>query len=117
MATKIIAPSKGLTDAFIRHLLPQDKRYDVADKSCAGLRVRVGTTGKKSFVWFYNDTETNKLKMLTLGRYGDGDAQLTLSKARGKLQATKIKRDAGELNTVSDTPKTVSELCDVFYNK
>ena len=117
MAIKIIPPAKGLSDVFIKHLKPQDKRYDVADKSCAGLRVRVGTTGKKTFIWFYNDTETRKLKMLTLGRYGEGDSQLTLSKARKALETAKIKHDAGELHTVSDAPKTVSELCDVFYKK
>ncbi|MFK5949681.1 MAG: hypothetical protein QM500_13030 [Methylococcales bacterium] len=55
MANKIITPAKGLSDAFIKHLKPQDKRYDIADKACAGLRVRVGTTGKKSFIWFYKD--------------------------------------------------------------
>lgn len=118
MANKIISPPKGLTDAFIQHLKIQDKRYDVADKSCKGLRIRIGTTGKKSFVWFYNDIKTNKLKMLTLGRYGDGDDQLTLSAARQALEAAKIKLDAGELHsTKTSTPKTVSELCDVFYEK
>ena len=55
--------------------------------------------------------------MLTLGRYGEGDSQLTLSKARKALETAKIKHDAGELHTVSDAPKTVSELCDVFYKK
>jgi len=117
MASKIISPPNGLTDGFIKHLKPQDKRYDVADKSCKGLRIRIGTTGKKSFVWFYNDIETNKLKMLTLGRYGDGDDQLTLSTARKALETAKIKLDAGELHTVKiNTPQTVSELCEVFYN-
>lgn len=117
MATKIIAPSKGLTDVFIRHLLPQDKRYEVPDNACVGLRIRVGATGKKTFVWLYSDPDTKKIKRLTLGRYGDGDDQLTLSKAREALKTAKTKHDAGELNTVSDIPKTVSELCDVFYNK
>jgi integrase len=116
MGTKIVSPANGLTDAFIKHLKPQDKRYDVADKVSKGLRVRVGTTGKKSFVWFYSDTETNKLKMLTLGRYGNGDSQLTLSAARKALEVAKVKHDAGDLNELkTNTPKTVSELCEVFY--
>lgn len=117
MANKTISPPNGFSDGFIKHLKAQDKRYDVADKSCKGLRIRVGTSGKKAFVWFYNDPETNKLKMLTLGRYGDGDDQLTLSAARKALEAAKIKLDAGELHTIkATTPKTVSELCEVFYN-
>ena len=117
MANKIIAPLKGLTDAFIKHLKPQNKRYELTDKACPGLCVRVGTTGKKSFTWYYEDPETKKRKMLTLGRYGDGDSQLTLSKARKALETAKIKHVAGELNTVSNVPKTVSELCDIFYEK
>lgn len=115
MATKIIPPQLGLTDAFIRHLKTQDKRYDVADKASPGLRVRVGTSGKKTFVWFYKDTEINKLKMMTLGRYGEGDNQLTLSAARKALETAKIKHDAGELNAVINVPTTVKELCEVFY--
>lgn len=117
MNHKILPPINGLTDAFIRHLKPQDKRYDVADKISKGLRIRVGTTGKKSFVWFYSDPQTNKLKMLTIGRYGDGDNQLTLSAARKALETAKTKHDAGELvnNNNAFIPKTVSELCDVFY--
>ncbi len=116
MAAKILPPTNGLTDAFIKHLTTQDKRYDVADKVSKGLRIRVGTTGKKTFVWFYSDPATNKLKMLTLGRYGDGDSQLTLSAARKALETAKIKHDAGDLNELKTAiPKTVSELCDIFY--
>jgi len=116
MTKKIIAPPKGLTDGFILHLKPQSKRYEVADTITKGLRVRVGTTGKKSFVWFYSEPSTKKLKMLTLGRYGTGDDQLSLAKAREALTAAKIKLDAGELHgTTSSTPKTVGELCEVFY--
>lgn len=116
MASKILPPPNGLSDAFIKHLSTQDKRYDVADKTSKGLRIRVGTTGKKTFVWFYSDPETNKLKMLTLGRYGIGDNQLSLSAARKALESAKIKLDAGELHTTkATTPKTVSDLCEVFY--
>nr|HIL75273.1 site-specific integrase [Rhodospirillales bacterium] len=116
MTTKIIPPQKGLTDAFIKHLKPQASRYEVADNACTGLRVRVGTTGKKTFVWLYSDPDTKKLKRLTLGRYGTGDDQLTLSTARKALETAKIKLDAGELHTIkTSAPKTVSELCEVFY--
>lgn len=117
MASKIIAPPKGLTDGFIKHLKPQTERYEIADNSCNGLRVRIGTTGKKTFVWIYSDPDTKKLKRLTLGRYGDGDSQLTLSAARKALEIAKIKLDAGDLHSTSNIPKTVSDLCDVFYEK
>lgn len=115
MAEKIIAPPKGLTDAFIKNLKPKNERYEVADKSCSGLRVRVGSTGKITFVWLYRDHETNKLKRKTLGRYGDGDSQLTLAAARKALETAKKKHDAGELNATANVPKTVEELCAVFY--
>jgi len=117
MADKIIAPPKGLTDTFIKHLKPQGKQYEVPDKACPGLCIRVGNSGKKSFTWYYKEPETNKRRMMTFGRYGTGDDQLTLSAARKALEAAKIKHDAGDLNTVSNTPKTVNELCDVFYEK
>ncbi|MBT7435373.1 MAG: tyrosine-type recombinase/integrase [Gammaproteobacteria bacterium] len=116
MADKIIAPPKGLTDAFIKHLKPQGKQYEVPDKACAGLCIRVGNSGKKSFTWYYQEPETNKRRMMTFGRYGDGDDQLTLSAARKALDTAKLKLSAGELHSVKiNTPKTVSELCDVFY--
>jgi len=117
MADKIIAPPKGLTDTFIKHLKPQGKQYEVPDKACPGLCIRVGNSGKKSFTWYYKEPDTNKRRMMTFGRYGTGDDQLTLSAARKALEAAKIKHDAGDLNTVSNTPKTVNELCDVFYEK
>jgi len=117
MTKKIISPAKGLTDAFIKHLKPQSKRYEVTDKACSGLCVRVGATGKKSFVWYYCDHETNKRKMMTFGRYGTGDDQLTLSAARQALEAAKIKLEAGELHAVKiNIPVTVSDLCEIFYN-
>ena len=117
MANKITSPQKGFTDAFIKYLKPQEKRYEIPDKGCSGLCIRVGKSGKKSFIWYYEDSETGKRKMLTLGRYGKGDTELSLAEARQALETTKIKHNAGELNTVSDTPKTVSELCDIFYKK
>ena len=107
---------KGLTDAFIKHLKPQDKQYEIPDKACSGLCIRVGASGKKSFTWYYREAETNKRKMMTFGRYGNGDDQLSLSKAREELEAAKIKLEAGELHTIKTAvPKTVSELCEVFY--
>lgn len=118
MVAKITTPKNGLTDAFIKHLKAPDERYEIADKKTTGLRVRVGTTGKKTFVWVYKDQQTKKMKRLTLGRYGNGEDQLTLSSARKALEQAKIKHEAGELNnTMANTPKTVSELCTVFYEK
>jgi len=117
MADKIISPPKGLTDAFIKHLKPQGKQYEVPDKACPGLCIRVGNSGKKSFTWYYQEPETNKRRMMTFGRYGDGDDQLTLSAARKALETAKLKLDSGDLHNTSNTPKTVSDLCDVFYEK
>ncbi len=117
MANKIESPPKGFTDSFIRHLKPESERYELSDNGCNGLRIRVGTTGKKTFIWMYTDQDTKKLKRLTLGRYGNGDNQLSLSAARKALEKAKIKHEAGELITNNSTlvPKTVAELCDLFY--
>lgn len=111
MANSIIAPVKGLTDVFISNLKPRDTRYEVSDLKCSGLRIRVGTSGKKTFIWMYKDSARNP-KRLTLGAY----PALSLSSARKALERAKIKHSAGELHsTLTSAPKTVKELCRLFY--
>ena len=116
MTIKVIPPPQGLSDTYLKYLKPQSKRYEIADKLCSGLRVRVGTTGKKSFVWYYKDSDTHQLKMHTLGRYGKEENQLTLSKARKALYKIKRKRAKGK-TAILNPVKTIAELCNVFYEK
>jgi len=65
-------PAKGYTPAFLDKLKPKDKRIELADKACPGLRLRLEPSGRKSFVWYYNNAGKNRVK--TLGRYGDGES-------------------------------------------
>ncbi len=116
MTIKVIPPPQGLSDTYLKYLKPQNKRYEIADKLCAGLRVRIGTTGKKTFIWYYKDSDTHQLKMHTLGRYGKEANQLTLSKARKALYKVKRKRATGK-TAILNPVKTVAELCNVFYEK
>jgi len=117
MTIKITSPIRGLSDTFIRSLKPQSDRYEIADNACSGLRIRINKTGSKSFVWYYKDpSQGMKIKRLTLGRYGTGQDQLTLPAARKALKSAKYKLEGGELDSYTATaPKTVSELCDLFY--
>jgi integrase len=55
----------ALTDTRLRNLKAKDERYLVWDRN--GLGVRVGTTGKKSFVYAYR--EGNRVRWVTLGTY------------------------------------------------
>ena len=65
-----------LTDTRIRNLKPTGKRYVAWDAN--GLGVRVGTSGKKSFVYTYR--EGPKVRWMTLGTY----PQMTVAEAREK---------------------------------
>jgi integrase len=110
--SKIITPSKGFTTAFLNNLRPKDKRVELADKGCSGLRLRLEPSGRKTFVWYYADAGRNRVK--TLGRYGE----LTLAQARKDLQKAKEKHADGEsVSTPTDAPKTVKELAEQFYKR
>jgi integrase len=109
-----------LTDTRIRSLKPTGKRYLVWDAN--GLGVRVGTSGKKSFVYTYR--EGSKVRWMTLGNY----PSLSLAEARerhGKALAARekglspadaeleAKREARETPTV----KQLSEYYIEHYAK
>ena len=81
MATaKHTSPAKGFTTAFLDNLKPKAARYELPDNGKSGLRLRVEPSGRKSFVWYYKDGP--KTKVLTLGRYGNGEGCISLKSAR-----------------------------------
>ena len=110
-------PKNGLTAKFLDNLKPQAERYELSDPGAKGLRLRVSPGGTKTFVWFYRDGGT--CRRLTLGQYGDGDSQITLAQARSRLIAVKQKLADGIKPhfDAAGTPKTVAELCEVFYER
>ncbi|MEW8318764.1 MAG: site-specific integrase [Candidatus Thiodiazotropha sp.] len=110
------SPARGFTDQFLDNLPTASDRYELADKGCPGLRLRISKTGIKTFVWLYSDG--SKTKRLTLGRYGKNDGQLSLKKAREELYKAKDRHRAGmsPSSPDDDSPKTVRQLCGVFYS-
>lgn len=58
--------TKKLTDVKVKNLRPQESRYEVFQGD--GFGVRVGTSGKKSWVMFYRNPE-GRLRRFTIGRY------------------------------------------------
>ena len=98
-----------LTDTRIRNLKPSPRRYIEWDSN--GLGIRVGTSGKKSFVYAYR--EGSRVRWMTLGAYPG----ITLAEAREKhgiaLAAhkkglspanvkLKVKRESREAITVAE---------------
>jgi len=113
-----VTPSKGFTHAFLDNLKPKDKRVELADKACPGLRLRLEPSGRKSFVWYYNDAGKNRVK--TLGRYGDSENCITLDEARKALERAKERHSGGvpvSAHGDDDAPKTVKELAELFYTR
>lgn len=69
-----------LTEPAIRGLKPKEARYEVGDDITAGLRVRVGTSGKKVFLHrFFAD---GKAQAVTIGQFPD----VSLAKARRTVE-------------------------------
>lgn len=72
-----------LTDAKIKSLKPLEKgQAEYSDSQVPGLRIRIGTTGVKSFCM--RKRHKGKIKNVTLGRYGPS---YTLAQARREARA------------------------------
>ena len=113
---KSISPKTGFTTAWLDNVKPKSKRTEYADTGCRGLRLRVEPSGRKSFVWYYQDHGKNRV--LTLGRYGKGEDRLTLKQARKALEKAKEKRTDGvTVAPAADIPKDVEELAERFYTQ
>ena len=93
MAKKIIPPANGFTDTFLKNLKPQDEPYELSDKGCKGLRIKVSPAGSKIFLTTIRINGVRKV--FTLGHYPD----LELSKARSILPDMKSKAKNGTLMT------------------
>lgn len=87
----------GLTDAKIAGLkAPASGQVEHADKLIAGLRVRVGSTGAKTFI--LRKRVGGKLKNITLGRYSP---RFGLAAARKKARDLLVDIEAGKDPTVN----------------
>jgi hypothetical protein len=73
----------GLTDAKIKGLkAPESGRIELADKVVSGLRIRVGTTGIKTFI--VRKRVGGRIANVTVGRFHD--PRFTLNDARKKAR-------------------------------
>lgn len=87
-----MAGEVGLTDAKIAGLkAPPTGRVEYPDKLIAGLRVRVGSTGAKTFILRKRVGTT--VKNITLGTYG---ARFNLAAARKKARDLLVDIEAGK---------------------
>lgn len=78
-----MAGTVGLTDAKIQGLkAPEAGRIEVADKVVSGLRIRVGTSGAKTFI--VRKRIGGKVANVTVGRFHD--QRFTLADARKKAR-------------------------------
>jgi hypothetical protein len=115
-SAKHTSPRTGFTAAWLDNVKPKAKRIEYADAGCRGLRLRVEPTGRKTFVWYFRDDGKNRV--LTLGRYGAGEDCTSLKDARRALQQAKEKHVDGVSPALpADTPTTVEELAEIFYER
>ncbi|QBQ56226.1 tyrosine-type recombinase/integrase [Nitrosococcus wardiae] len=69
----------NFTDRAIRALKSQDQRYEVLEDGRTGLRLRVSTAGRKS--WLFTYRKGGKLNRITLGVY----PEMSLAQAREEV--------------------------------
>ena len=67
--------AKGLTPIAIQNLKPRGYRYEVSDGGCAGLRVVVFPSKRKSFIVRFRYRGLQR--KLTLGSVATGEAEPT----------------------------------------
>lgn len=79
-----------VTDRWLANLAVE-KRTEISDESCSGLRVRVGPTGSKTFL-FKGRNKNGQLKTVTLGTY----PELSLKEARAKAEQIRKMLLSGE---------------------
>jgi hypothetical protein len=101
------------TDDLIEKLPVPRRRAEYADTTCRGLRLRVGTTGVRSFV-FYERDEEGRRRGEILGRWsrtGVGGT-LTVDAAR-----TRFLDRRGQRKGLGSSTSTVRELLDFYIER
>lgn len=93
----------GLTDAKIKGLKsPASGQVEYPDKQVAGLRVRIGSTGAKTFI--FRKRIGSRVSNMTLGRYHE--SRFTLADARKKARGLLSDIESGGDPTMTlETPR------------
>lgn len=106
-------PSKKLTDRMVFGLKPPPSgQVEISDSVIAGFGVRIGTTGRPTFIYRYR--KAGRRWRVTIGRYGEmslADARLRARQLIGKLAAGEDPACERVL------PHTVGEFIDVFLQR
>lgn len=107
-----------LTDAKLKHIKPGASVYEVADAGAPGLRLRIYPTGRKVFRWVCA-LGNGKTRAVTLGAYGTKGAELSLAKARQRLDELKAAHKEALLHgdplAGAAGVSTVHDLAEIFY--
>lgn len=78
--------TRGLTDLSIKRM--KKGQADLVDSGeNTGLRVTIGETGKKTFIYRYRSPENNKIRQFKIGNYPD------VSLAHARVELAKLKAD------------------------
>ena len=88
-----IMPKISMTDQWLKKLKPQDKQVDYFDTTLPGLGLRIGKTGKKTWVVMYRVKGQKTKRRLTLK---EKYPQLSLKDARIKAKAILVEADKGD---------------------
>ncbi len=95
MATpKRSVPARGLTAAGIAALAPDVERFEVPDRRCPGLRLRVHPSGSRVFIWRC----TSRRRVIAIGPWSmdERPAHVTLASARLWIERLKAGHVAGD---------------------
>ena len=96
-----------LTDAKIRGLKGEPgQRVEVADALVPGLRLRVTANAK---IWVLRQRMGGKVRTVTLGPFGDGKSDLSLSKARTKAHDAQQALKGGAVPKSATTRASAAE--------
>lgn len=81
----------ALSDVALRKLKPTGERYEISDSTAVGLRARISSDGKATFILKARDA-ANKLQTVTLGSY----PEMSLKEAREHASKTRLELKAGK---------------------
>lgn len=108
------------TDRVIKSIKPKEKRFEVFEDGLKGFGLRVGTTGKKTWIVLYRQGDL-KLRRLTLGEYPAmslAQAHVAHSKALALIEQNIDPRDLEKAAAeVERRAPTVRILIDEFIER
>lgn len=110
-----------LTHKAIEALRAQDRPYRITDARCAGLAVRVATSGLKTWDLAYRIRGTGETRRVSLGRIADVSLEGARERASRLTGAARLGRDLiaeqEAARTAAAARLTIAELIDIYIRK